>query len=119
MKRYVFWIIKIAASTTNPVATVSANQEKLCRLKPTRYMIPKVPIRESGKATLGISVAQSRRKKMKITSTTKATVKMSVNCTSRTEARIVSVRSVRIETCTVGGIEAVNLGSSLLIRSTV
>src|ERR1700736_1640366 len=93
-----FSIITMASSTTNPVEIVSAIKERLFRLKPTRYMIPKVPIRESGKATLGITVAQSRRKKMKITSTTKATVKMSVNCTSRPEAGIVSVGSVGYKT---------------------
>src|SRR3984893_9670697 len=114
-----FSIITMASSTTNPVEIVSAIKERLFRLKPARYMIPKVPSRESGKATLGITVAQSRRKKMKITRTTQATVKMSVNCTSRAEGRMGSVRSVRIETCTVGGIEEVNVGSSFLIRSTV
>src|SRR3981081_554038 len=114
-----FSIITMASSTTNPVEIVSAIKERLFRLKPTRYMIPKVPIRESGKATLAITVAQARRKKRKITRLTSATGGISVNCTSRTEARIVSVRSVRIETCTVGGIETVNLGSNILIRYTV
>jgi len=43
---------------------------------------------------------------MKITITTSAIVSINVNCTSLTEARIVSVRSEMILTLTAGGIEA-------------
>ena len=42
-----------------------------------------------------------------------------MNWTSLTEARIVVVRSDRIETLIDGGIEACSCGSSALIRSTV
>ena len=37
-------------------------------------MIPNVPIRVIGRATPGMTVAQKLRRKMKITSTTRATV---------------------------------------------
>ena len=48
----------MASSTTKPVATVSAISERLSRLKPSRYITPKVPISDTGTATLGISVAR-------------------------------------------------------------
>ena len=44
--------------------------------------------------------------------TTSAMVSSRVNCTSVTEARIVSVRSARIETWTDGGSVLVSFGSS-------
>ena len=74
---------------------------------------------DNGSATLGITVAQSLRRNTKMTMTTNTTVRTRVNCTSSTEARIVSVRSVRTLTLTDGGIVAVNCGSSALMRSTV
>ena len=51
----------------------------------------------SGTATLGMIVAERFRRNRKITITTSATVSISSNCTSFTDARIVVVRSVRIE----------------------
>ena len=66
-------------------------------------MMPKVPISVSGNATLGMTVAQNLRRKTKITITTSTTASTSVNCTSRTEARMVSVRSVRMAILTEGG----------------
>jgi len=46
---------------------------RLLRLYPSRYIMAKVPISESGTATLGMSVARNVRRKRKITSTTSAT----------------------------------------------
>ena len=46
----------MASSTTKPVAMVSAISDRLFRLKPSRYMTPKVPTSESGTATAGITV---------------------------------------------------------------
>src|ERR1700731_4112308 len=114
-----FSIITMASSTTNPVEMVNAMSERLSRLYPDRYIMPKVPISERGKATLGITVAQTLRRKMKITRITRKTVSSRVNWTSRTDARMVCVRSVRMVTLTDGGIEAVSFGSNSLIRSTV
>src|SRR6476469_7876190 len=67
----------------------------------------------------GITVAQKLRRNTKITITTSATVSINVNCTSLTEARIVSVRSETILTLMAAGIEAWSTGIIALIRSTV
>src|SRR5450432_2337802 len=119
IKRTMFSIITIASSTTKPVEMVKAIKDKLSRLNPARYMTPKVPMSDSGSATLVITVAQSVRRKMNITMTTSAMVSSNVNCTSETEARIVSVRSARTETCTDGGSVPVNFGNSCFTLLTV
>ena len=75
-------------------------------------MTTKVPISESGTATLGMMVAERLRRKRKITITTSAMVSMSSNSTSRTEARMVLVRSVRTVSFTAAGSVAWSLGSS-------
>ena len=77
-----FSIITIASSTTKPVEMVSAINERLSRLNPARYMMPKVPMSDSGNATLVITVVQSFRRKRNITMTTSAIVRSNVNCTS-------------------------------------
>src|SRR5437899_6269730 len=64
-------------------------------------------------------VAQKLRRNMKITITTSATVSSNVNCTSATEARMVSVRSEMTEILTAAGIDAWSTGSIALTRSTV
>ena len=51
--------------------------------------------------------------------TTSATVSSNVNCTSLTEARMVSVRSEMIPTLIADGIEACSTGNIALTRSTV
>ena len=75
MYRTMFSIITMASSTTKPVEMVSAISERLSRLKPTSYMMPKVPMMASGSATLGMTVAQNLRRKRKITRTTSTTVR--------------------------------------------
>ena len=52
-----------------------------------------MPTSASGTVTLGMTVAQKLRRNRKITITTSAIVRISVNCTSWTDARIVVVRS--------------------------
>ncbi len=113
-----FSIMTMASSTTKPVEMVSAISVRLLRLNPAKYMAAKVPTRESGTATAGISVVRSLRRNRNITPTTSATVSTSSNCTSATEARIVAVRSASTATRTAGGSVAVSSGSSALIRST-
>ena len=81
-------------------------------------MTPKVPTSDRGTATLGITVPESVRRKTKMTSTTSTTVTISSNWTSFTEARIVLVRSVRIEIDTDVGSVFFRSGSSALTRST-
>src|SRR5215471_21183957 len=117
--RTMFSIITMASSTTKPVEMVSAINDRLSRLNPARYMMPNVPMRESGKATLVMTVAQSFRRNRNITITTSAMVSSNVNCTSRTEARIVSVRSASTSTCTDGGNVLVSRGNNCFTRSTV
>ena len=93
-----FSIITMASSTTKPVEIVSAISERLSSEYPSRYITPNVPTSDSGTATLGMIVAARLRRNRKMTMTTRPTVSISSNCTSSTEARIVVVRSVRIET---------------------
>ena len=65
-----------------------------------------MPISDSGTVTAGMIVAQKLRRNRKMTITTSATVSSNVNCTSATEARMVSVRSEMILTLIADGIEA-------------
>ena len=87
----------MASSTTKPVAMVSAISERLLRLKPSRYMAASVPTSDSGTLRLGMMVAGMLRRNRKMTSTTRTTASASSNSTSCTEARMVLVRSVRID----------------------
>ncbi len=114
-----FSIITMASSTTKPDAMVSAISDRLSRLKPHSAMMPKVPISDSGRAAAGITVAHALRRNRKITSTTSPAVSTSVFCTSTTEARMVSVRSVSTAMWICGGRLAWSDGSSLRMRSTV
>ena len=66
-------------------------------------MTPKLPTNDSGTATAGIAVAARWRRKTKITATTSTTARISSNCTSSTDARIVVVRSVRTLRFTADG----------------
>ena len=113
-----FSIITIASSTTKPVAMVNAIRVRLLIEKLARYMMPKVPTNDSGTAKLGMMVAGTLRKNTKITITTSTMASSSSNCTSSTDARIVTVRSVKNSTFTALGREACRVGRSFLILST-
>ena len=82
-------------------------------------MTAKVPTRASGTVTLGMMVAQTLRRNRKMTITTRPMESMRVNCTSCTEARMVSVRSTTVWTSTEGGMAARRPGRAALMRSTV
>ena len=56
---------------------------------------------------------------MNITITTSAMVNISVNWTSRTEARMVCVRSLSTDILIEGGIDRVSFGNAAMILSTV
>jgi len=88
-----FSSITMASSTTKPTESVNAMSDRLSRLYPSRYMTTKVPTMDIGSATLGIAVAETLRRKRKITSTTRKSVSSSVNFTSFTDARIDCDRS--------------------------
>ena len=109
----------MASSTTKPTAMVSAISDRLSRLKCIRYIAANEPASASGTVTLGMSVAQKLRRNKRITSTTRQMVSSSVNSTSTTEARMVTVRSRMVSTLIAGGMRAVSCGSSALILSTV
>ena len=81
-------------------------------------MKAKVASSDSGTARLGITVAHRVRKNRKITMTTRATVSIIVNCTSRIDARVVCERSDIRSTWTDGGNDCASLGINALIRST-
>src|SRR2546429_664324 len=81
-------------------------------------MIPKVPMIEMGTATLGMIVADRLRRNKNMTITTRAIVRISVNSTSATEARMVAVRSVSVVISIADGNEALSWGSKRLMRST-
>src|SRR3546814_4353529 len=60
-------------------------------------MPAKAPMIDTGRASIGITVADRLRRNRKITITTSATVRPSVNCTSSTDSRIDCDRSSRSE----------------------
>ena len=93
MWREIFSSTTMASSTTKPVEMVSAISDRLSRLKPSRYIAPKVPITETGTATIGISVARALRRNSQTTSVTSATAISSVISVSASEARMLTVLS--------------------------
>ncbi len=97
---------------------VSAISERLSRLKPRRYITTSVPTSESGTERLGMIVAGKLRRKTKMTSTTSTTASPSSNSTTDTDARIVFVRSLKIEMLSALGRLASICGSKALIPST-
>src|SRR6185436_12378096 len=109
----------IASSTTNPVATVIAISVRLLTENPARYITENVPSSDTGTATLGISVARAFRRNRKTTRITSVTAITSVRSTSRSDARIVVVRSITGDSVIAFGIDARNVGSIAITLSTV
>src|ERR1022692_3746372 len=72
---------------------------------------------EKGSARLGITVAETLRRKRKITMTTRPRVSTMVNLTSLNDSRMVSDRSYRMSMFTEGGSSALNNGSILMTPS--
>ena len=89
------------------------------RLKPARYMTVNVPINDTGTTTLGISAARALRRNRKTTRTTRMTEMINVRSTSRSEPRMVGVRSMTTFRSMAPGIEARNCGRMAFTRSTV
>ena len=81
-------------------------------------MMPKLVISDSGSATPAIRVARSERRNNSTTSVTSTTLRISVNCTSRTEARMVTVRSLTICRLTPAAIRRCTFGISARIWRT-
>ena len=95
MRRTMFSNITTASSTTNPTDSVKAISERLSRLNPSRYITANVNTIEVGRASVGIIVARTLRRKIKMTSTTKPIANRRENWTSLTDARIDSERSYK------------------------
>ena len=109
----------MASSTTKPVPIVSAMSDRLSNEKPQNHMMPNVATIDSGSATPAMMVARMVRRKMRTTVMTSATLSTKVNCTSRTEARMLAVASCTTVSVAPIGIERCNFGSSFLMRCTV
>ena len=88
-------------------------------LKLNAYIAAKEPSNDSTMVTAGTSVAHRLRRNSRTTSTTSTTVRASVNSTSKTEARMVVVRSRTVSIRIAAGMLAVSLGSSDFMCSTV
>src|SRR5579863_3252010 len=98
-----FSMTTMASSTTKPVEIVSAINERLSMVYPSRYITPKVPTRESGTAMEGMMVAHISRRKRKTTRTTRRTLIIREISTSRTLERMVVVRTTATFIWIVGG----------------
>ena len=79
-------------------------------------MTPKVAISDTGSATPAMMVARRERKNINTTSVTRKTLSTSVNCTSRTEAVMVPVRSWTMVSLMPCGIARSSFGSSVFKR---
>ena len=82
-------------------------------------MTAKVPMRDTGTATAGMSVARGLRRKMKTTRITRMTEPTRVRSTVETEARMVVVRSMTRVVLMPLGMAASRKGNCALMRSTV
>ncbi len=114
MWRKMFSSMTTASSTTKPTARVRAMSERLSRLKPRSCMAAKVPTTDRGRARLGITVAETLRRKRKMTRTTRQRVSSRVNCTSLTDAWMGSALSNRMLRLAEAGIWLLKLGSRAL-----
>ena len=109
----------MASSTTKPTETASAISDRLSMEKPATHIAAQVPASDSGTVTPAASVGVIRRRNTNTTSMTRTTVAPSVSCMSVTLARMVRVRSDRMEMSMSAGIQRLSSGKSVLMRSTV
>ena len=84
MWRTMFSSMTMASSTTRPTDRVRPRREMLSMEKPSPYIAPSVAISEIGTASVGMIVAERRRRNRKITSATSPIVIASVSSTSLT-----------------------------------
>ena len=107
----------MASSTTKPSASVRASRLTLSSEKPNMAMPAKVPMMDSGSASAGMNVARQVRRNARMTRITSAAVRNRVTCTSCTESRIDTERSLSTLSLTVGGSSRWNSGIAALIAS--
>jgi hypothetical protein len=93
MMRSTFSRTTIASSTTMPIASTMPNKVRVLMEKPSRYIPAKVPIRETGTAAMGITVARQFWRKTKTTRITSTIASTNVVMTSLTDALTKSVVS--------------------------
>ena len=91
MLRSTFSTTTIASSTTMPTASTSPNRLRLFSVKPKIDMKKKVPMSDTGMATMGMTAARHVCRKMMITSTTSSTASRIVSITALTDWRMNSV----------------------------
>jgi len=89
--RSTFSTTTMASSTTMPIARTSPNRDRLFSENPNAAMTAKVPISDTGMATIGITAARQLCRKIITTSTTRTSASNSVFSTSSMEARTYSV----------------------------
>ena len=106
-----FSIITMASSTTKPMHTASAISDRLSIENPATHIAAQVPASDSGTVTPAASVAAVRRRNSATTSITRMTVAPSVSCMSCTLARMVCVRSAKIEMSRPAGTHCRSSGS--------
>ena len=82
-------------------------------------MTASVPSKDTGTAITGISEARQSPKNPQVTRTTNRTEMANVRSTSRSEARMVGVRSIMMSKLAAEGNDALNCGSTARIRAMV
>ena len=117
--RAMFSSTTTASSTTKPVAMVSAIRLMLLSEKSSRYITAKVPTSDTGTVSAGIMVARQLRKNRNTTITTKHTDSSKACSTSRSEARMVGLRSKATLILIAAGISSCKRGTASRTRSTV
>ena len=108
----------MASSTTKPTERVSAKSVMLLMENPNAYIAAQVPISDTGTASEGMMVADAERRNRKMTITTSAAAIPSVRCTSLTEFRMETERSLSTSMLIEAGTWARNAGSRSRIEST-
>src|SRR5216684_6100583 len=113
-----FSSMTIASSTTKPTDSVRASSVMLLIENPNTYMAAQVPINDTGTASAGMMVAGTERRNRKITRTTRQIAMASVSCTSTTESRMETERSISTAMLIEGGTSARYCGNRLRTEST-
>src|SRR6266571_3848427 len=106
MWRTMFSSMTMASSTTKPTDSVNASSVMLLIENPNTYIAAQVPISDTGTASAGMMVAGTLRRNRKITMTTRQIAMASVSCTSTTDSRMETERSISTAMLIEGGTAA-------------
>ena len=91
MLRSTFSTTTMASSTTMPMASTSPNSERLLSEKPNIAMKKKVPMSDTGMATIGMTAARQVCRNRMTTSTTRTIASTMVSMTASTDCWMNSV----------------------------